>query len=87
MPAQNTTATDSVTLILQMLTHAPWWHIVVAYLLVNAGGIVALVSQFWHQRELRKLYEARIKDKDTEIERQAKVIKNLENTHLKTKRK
>lgn len=56
-------------------------------LVVYLPFVPAFYKEWRSRREVRRLYEARLGDKDTEIERLAERIKQLENSLLKTKRK
>ena len=49
--------------------------------------VPAFYKEWRNRREVRRLYDARLVDKDQEIERQASRIKELENVLLKTRRK
>jgi hypothetical protein len=47
----------------------------------------AFYKEWRNRREVRKLHEARLGDKDAEIKRLADRIKDLENSQLKTTRR
>ncbi len=60
--------------------------LLVFLLLVNLPGIIAWIIQLTNQRALISVWKQRCDDKDKEIDRLAKSVKDLQNKLLKTPR-
>ena len=73
-------------LLSKLLEKGQWWQIGVIIAIINLPTLLAWFTSWTASRSLERVYAARLRDKDDEIERQAKTIKRFENELLKTKR-
>jgi hypothetical protein len=78
--------TELLKKVLEALDKDQWSQVITLLLVVNAPWIIATGSAWWLRWKIGKLYEARCADKDGEIDRLAKRVKDLENHLLKKKR-
>ena len=85
--AADTSSATALNGLLELSAKYPWWQVLLLWVLLNIGSIVAWYGQRRHSQALKDIYTKYLSDKDKEIERQAARIKELENVLLKTKRK
>lgn len=63
---------------MQVFGSHTWWELLIAYFVFNLPSLLAWWREHYAMLKIEKLYEARIEDKDKEIARQSKRIKELE---------
>lgn len=75
-------STELLRLTLETVEKGNFLQVLVLLAVASSPWLIAVASAWWMRWRAGKLYERMIADKDKEIERQAKRIKQLENLTL-----
>jgi hypothetical protein len=78
--------TELLRIILDAIDRGKFLQVTILWFLISSPWIFATGMAWWLRWKNTRLYERMCHDKDREIDRQAKRIKDLENLTLKTKR-
>ena len=77
---------ELLKLILKYFDDGKYVQIVIALGIINLPWFIGFIGEWRAKRKIESLYKVLVSNKDDEIERQAKRIKDLENQTLKKKR-
>jgi hypothetical protein len=82
----NGATTELLKLTLDAIDKGQFWQVLTLLGVVSIPSILVTGMALWNRWKIGKLYERMCNDKDREVDRLAKRIKELENHLLKTKR-